>query len=109
MYEGGGEAIYLLSCVLGGMAFFAEAEQIQTWKWWGRTTLFWSVANIDFKNYLPINVGLAKWPTIWEIFTAAGAKVEVDSWYSSFVIAKFSRQILNKIIFYNHYDTVPAD
>ena len=47
-----------------------------------------------------------------EIFTAAGAKVEVDDSYTApFVIAKFfsPNPDAKTIIFYNHYDTVPAD
>ena len=46
-----------------------------------------------------------------EIFTAAGAKVEVDDSYTApFVIAKFFSQIQTQNHhLYNHYDTVPAD
>ena len=47
-----------------------------------------------------------------EIFTAAGAKVMIDDSHTApFILAKFlsSNPAAKTIIFYNHYDTVPAD
>ena len=47
-----------------------------------------------------------------EIFKRVGAEVEIDESYTApFVMAHFksSRPNAKTIIFYNHYDTVPAD
>ena len=68
---------------------------------------------ISKRSIFAQQIGLKEVATyLGEIFTAAGAKVTVDDSYTApFVIAKFisPNPDAKTIIFYNHYDTVPAD
>ena len=70
-------------------------------------------ALISKKSIFAQQVGLQEVAAyLKEIFIKAGAEVELDESYTApFVIAKFKSQnpTAKTIIFYNHYDTVPAD
>lgn len=65
------------------------------------------------KSIFAQQVGLQEVATyLAEIFDHSGAEVQVDSTYTApFVIARFDspRADAKTLIFYNHYDTVPAD
>ena len=97
------------------MPFATEAEQIRKFENDEVAQHYFEVLRtlISKKSIFAQQVGLKEVANyLGEIFTAAGAKVEVDDSYTApFVIAKFFSPNPNAktIIFYNHYDTVPAD
>lgn len=68
---------------------------------------------ISKKSIFAQQIGLADVATyLKEMFEEAGAEVVLDDSYAApFVIARFasSRPDAKTLIFYNHYDTVPAD
>ena len=68
---------------------------------------------ISKKSIFAQQIGLKEVATyLGEIFTAAGAKVMIDDSYTApFVLAEFQSDNpeAKTIIFYHHYDTVPAD
>ena len=97
------------------MPFATEAEQIRKFENDEVAQHYFEVLRtlISKKSIFAQQVGLKEVANyLGEIFTAAGAKVEVDDSYTApFVIAKFfsPNPEAKTIIFYNHYDTVPAD
>ena len=97
------------------MPFAKEAEQIRKFENDEVAQHYFEVLRtlISKKSIFAQQVGLKEVANyLGEIFTAAGAKVEVDDSYTApFVIAKFfsPNPEAKTIIFYNHYDTVPAD
>ena len=97
------------------MPFATEAEQIRKFENDEVAQHYFEVLRtlISKKSIFAQQVGLKEVANyLGEIFTAAGAKVEVDDSYTApFVIAKFfsPNPDAKTIIFYNHYDTVPAD
>ncbi len=68
---------------------------------------------ISKKSVFAQQVGLKEVANyLGEIFKRVGAEVEIDETYTApFVMAHFksSRPDAKTLIFYNHYDTVPAD
>lgn len=97
------------------MTFTREAEQIHKFENDEVAQHYFEVLRtlISKKSIFAQQIGLKEVANyLGEIFTAAGAKVTVDESYTApFVIAKFFSPDPNAktIIFYNHYDTVPAD
>ncbi|KXT74024.1 Acetylornithine deacetylase/Succinyl-diaminopimelate desuccinylase or related deacylase [Streptococcus sp. DD10] len=97
------------------MAFSTESEQIRKFENDEVAQHYFEVLRtlISKKSIFAQQIGLKEVATyLGEIFTAAGAKVTVDESHTApFVIAKFfsTNPHAKTIIFYNHYDTVPAD
>ncbi|MBP2622784.1 M20/M25/M40 family metallo-hydrolase [Streptococcus oricebi] len=97
------------------MVFATEQEQIEKFQTDEVTQHYFEVLRtlIAKKSVFAQQVGLYEVAHyLGEIFTAAGAKVQIDDAYTApFVIAEFksSNPKAKTIIFYHHYDTVPAD
>ena len=97
------------------MTFSSEEEQIKRFEEDMVVQDYIAVlrALIAKKSIFAQQVGLQEVAAyLKEIFTKAGAEVELDESYTApFVIATFKSQnpTAKTIIFYNHYDTVPAD
>lgn len=97
------------------MTFSSEEEQIKKFEQDIVTQEYIAILRtlIAKKSIFAQQVGLQEVAAyLKEIFTKAGAEVELDDNYTApFVIAKFksSNPTAKTIIFYNHYDTVPAD
>lgn len=97
------------------MTFSSEEEQIKKFEQDIVTQEYIAILRtlIAKKSIFAQQVGLQEVAAyLKEIFTRAGAEVELDDSYTApFVIAKFksSNPTAKTIIFYNHYDTVPAD
>ncbi|MCS4488868.1 M20/M25/M40 family metallo-hydrolase [Streptococcus sciuri] len=97
------------------MSFSTEKEQLAKFQQDEISQHYFEVLRtlISKKSIFAQNIGLKDVATyLGEVFTAAGAHVIVDDSYTApFVIAEFksSRKDAKTIIFYNHYDTVPAD
>ena len=97
------------------MTFSSEEEQIKRFEEDMVAQDYIAVlrALIAKKSIFAQQVGLQEVAAyLKEIFTKAGAEVELDESYTApFVIATFKSQnpTAKTIIFYNHYDTVPAD
>lgn len=97
------------------MPFSTETEQIKKFENDEVAQHYFEVLRtlISKKSIFAQQVGLQEVANyLGEIFTAAGAKVMIDDSYTApFVLAEFlsSHPAAKTIIFYNHYDTVPAD
>lgn len=97
------------------MVFSTETEQIEKFQNDEVAQHYFEVLRtlISKKSIFAQQIGLKDVANyLGEIFTAAGAHVIVDDTYTApFVIAEFksSNPDAPTIIFYNHYDTVPAD
>ena len=97
------------------MPFSTETEQIKKFENDEVAQHYFEVLRtlISKKSIFAQQVGLQEVANyLGEIFTAAGAKVMIDDSYTApFVLAEFlsSNPAAKTIIFYNHYDTVPAD
>ena len=97
------------------MAFATEEEQIQKFQQDEVSQHYFEVLRtlIAKKSVFAQQVGLVEVARyLGEIFTLAGATVTIDeSHRAPFVIARFrsSNPEAKTIIFYQHYDTVPAD
>ena len=97
------------------MPFSTETEQIKKFENDEVAQHYFEVLRtlISKKSIFAQQVGLQEVANyLGEIFTAAGAKVMIDDSYTApFVLAEFlsSNPVAKTIIFYNHYDTVPAD
>lgn len=97
------------------MPFSTETEQIKKFEHDEVAQHYFEVLRtlISKKSIFAQQVGLQEVANyLGEIFTAAGAKVMIDDSYTApFVLAEFlsSNPAAKTIIFYNHYDTVPAD
>ena len=97
------------------MPFSTESEQIKKFENDEVAQHYFEVLRtlISKKSIFAQQIGLKKVATyLGEIFTAAGAKVMIDDSYTApFVLAEFQSDNpeAKTIIFYHHYDTVPAD
>ena len=97
------------------MPFSTESEQIKKFENDEVAQHYFEVLRtlISKKSIFAQQIGLKEVATyLGEIFTAAGAKVMIDDSYTApFVLAEFhsDNPEAKTIIFYNHYDTVPAD
>lgn len=97
------------------MPFSTETEQIKKFENDEVAQHYFEVLRtlISKKSIFAQQVGLQEVANyLGEIFTAAGAKVMIDDSYTApFVLAEFlsSNSAAKTVIFYNHYDTVPAD
>ena len=97
------------------MAFFSEKEQLQKFEEDELAQAYFEVLRelIAKKSIFAQQIGLKEVADyLREVFEEAGAEVTVDASYRApFVIARFKSSNPNakSIIFYNHYDTVPAD
>ncbi len=97
------------------MPFSTETEQIKKFENDEVAQHYFEVLRtlISKKSIFAQQIGLHEVANyLGEIFTAAGAKVMIDDSYTApFVLAEFlsSNPAAKTIIFYNHYDTVPAD
>ena len=97
------------------MPFSTESEQIKKFENDEVTQHYLEVLRtlISKKSIFAQQIGLKEVATyLGEIFTAAGAKVMIDDSYTApFVLAEFQSDNpeAKSIIFYHHYDTVPAD
>lgn len=97
------------------MPFSTESEQIKKFENDEVAQHYFEVLRtlISKKSIFAQQVGLKEVATyLGEIFTAAGAKVMIDDSYTApFVLAEFQSDNpeAKTIIFYHHYDTVPAD
>ncbi|MBP2621406.1 M20/M25/M40 family metallo-hydrolase [Streptococcus panodentis] len=97
------------------MPFSTENEQIKKFENDEVAQHYFEVLRtlISKKSIFAQQIGLKEVAEyLGEIFTAAGAKVTVDDSYTApFVMADFKSDNpdAKTIIFYNHYDTVPAD
>ena len=97
------------------MPFSTESEQIKKFENDEVTQHYFEVLRtlISKKSIFAQQIGLKEVATyLGEIFTAAGAKVMIDDSYTApFVLAEFQSDNpeAKTIIFYHHYDTVPAD
>ena len=97
------------------MPFSTETEQIKKFENDEVAQHYFEVLRtlISKKSISAQQVGLQEVANyLGEIFTAAGAKVMIDDSYTApFILAEFlsSNPAAKTIIFYNHYDTVPAD
>lgn len=97
------------------MPFSTESEQIKKFENDEVAQHYFEVLRtlISKKSIFAQQFGLKEVATyLGEIFTAAGAKVIIDDSYTApFVLAEFQSDNpeAKTIIFYNHYDTVPAD
>ncbi|MGT2950380.1 peptidase M20 [Streptococcus cuniculi] len=92
-----------------------QAEQIKKFEEDAITQTYFEKLKvlISKKSIFAQQVGLLDVATyLQEIFEEAGAEVTLDNSYAApFVMAKFASPVANAktLIFYNHYDTVPAD
>ena len=97
------------------MPFSTESEQIKKFENDEVAQHYFEVLRtlISKKSIFAQQIGLKEVATyLGEIFTAAGAKVMIDDSYTApFVLAEFQwdNPEAKTIIFYHHYDTVPAD
>ena len=97
------------------MPFSTETEQIKKFENDEVAQHYFEVLRtlISKKSIFAQQIGLQEVANyLGEIFTAPGAKVMIDDSYTApFVLAEFlsSNPAAKTIIFYNHYDTVPAD
>ena len=97
------------------MPFSTESEQIKKFENDEVAQHYFEVLRtlISKKSIFAQQIGLKEVAAyLGEIFTAAGAKVMIDDSYTApFVLAEFQSDNpeAKTIIFYNHYDTVPAD
>ena len=97
------------------MPFSTESEQIKKFENDEVAQHYFEVLRtlISKKSIFAQHIGLKEVATyLGEIFTAAGAKVMIDDSYTApFVLAEFQSDNpeAKTIIFYHHYDTVPAD
>lgn len=97
------------------MAFSSEREQIEKFKNDEVAQHYFEVLRtlISKKSIFAQQIGLADVAAyLGEVFSSVGAEVTIDESYTApFVIAKFKspNPDAKTIIFYNHYDTVPAD
>ena len=97
------------------MPFSTESEQIKKFENDEVAQHYFEVMRtlISKKSIFAQQIGLKEVATyLGEIFTAAGAKVMIDDSYTApFVLAEFQSDNpeAKTIIFYHHYDTVPAD
>lgn len=97
------------------MSFSTESEQIKKFENDEVAQHYFEVLRtlISKKSIFAQQIGLKEVATyLGEIFTAAGAKVMIDDSYTApFVLAEFQSENpeAKTIIFYHHYDTVPAD
>ena len=97
------------------MAFFSEKEQLQKFEEDEVAQAYFEILRelIAKKSIFAQQVGLNDVANyLREVFEEAGAEVTVDASYRApFVIARFksSNPDAKSVIFYNHYDTVPAD
>ena len=97
------------------MPFPTESEQIKKFENDEVAQHYFEVLRtlISKKSIFAQQIGLKEVATyLGEIFTAAGAKVMIDDSYTApFVLAEFQSDNpeAKTIIFYHHYDTVPAD
>ncbi|VUW96249.1 Succinyl-diaminopimelate desuccinylase [Streptococcus constellatus] len=97
------------------MTFSSEEEQIKKFEQDVVTQEYIAILRtlIAKKSIFAQQVGLQEVAAyLKEIFTKAGAEVELDNSYTApFVIATFKspKPTAKTVIFYNHYDTVPAD
>lgn len=97
------------------MAFSSEQEQIEKFETDPIVQKYFAILRtlISKKSVFAQQVGLADVAHyLAQVFEEAGAVVEVDESYTApFVIAQFRsrRPDAKTLIFYNHYDTVPAD
>ncbi|KXT64170.1 M20/M25/M40 family metallo-hydrolase [Streptococcus sp. DD04] len=97
------------------MPFSTESEQIKKFENDEVAQHYFEVLRtlISKKSIFAQQIGLKEVATyLGEIFTAVGAKVMIDDSYTApFVLAEFQSDNpeAKTIIFYNHYDTVPAD
>lgn len=97
------------------MPFSTESEQIKKFENDEVAQHYFEVLRtlISKKSIFAQQIGLKEVAEyLGEIFTAAGAKVMIDDSYTApFVLAEFKSDNpeAKTIIFYNHYDTVPAD
>ena len=97
------------------MPFSTESEQIKKFENDEVAQHYFEVLPtlISKKSIFAQQIGLKEVATyLGEIFTAAGAKVMIDDSYTApFVLAEFQSDNpeAKTIIFYHHYDTVPAD
>ena len=97
------------------MPFSTESEQIKKFENDEVAQHYFEVLRTltSKKSIFAQQIGLKEVATyLGEIFTAAGAKVIIDDSYTApFVLAEFQSDNpeAKTIIFYNHYDTVPAD
>ena len=97
------------------MVFPSQEEQIEKFEKDHVAQHYFEVLRtlISKKSVFAQQVGLKEVARyLGEIFKRVGAEVEIDESYTApFVMAHFKSSRLNAktIIFYNHYDTVPAD
>ena len=97
------------------MPFSTESEQIKKFENDEVAQHYFEVLRtlISKKSIFAQQIGLKEVATyLGEIFTAAGAKVMIDDSYTApFLLAEFQSDNpeAKTIIFYHHYDTVPAD
>ena len=97
------------------MPFSTESEQIKKFENDEVAQHYFEVLRtlISKKSIFAQQIGLKEVATyLGEIFTAAGSKVMIDDSYTApFVLAEFQSDNpeAKTIIFYHHYDTVPAD
>lgn len=97
------------------MPFFSEKEQIEKFERDELTQFYFEVLRtlVAKKSIFAQQVGLAEVAAyLAQVFEEAGAEVVVDYSYTApFVMAQFrsKRPDAKTLIFYNHYDTVPAD
>lgn len=97
------------------MPFSTESEQIKKFENDEVAQHYFEVLRtlISKKSIFAQQIGLKEVATyLGEIFTTAGAKVMIDDSYTApFVLAEFQSDNpeAKTIIFYHHYDTVPAD
>ena len=97
------------------MPFSTESEQVKKFEIDEVAQHYFEVLRtlISKKSIFAQQIGLKEVATyLGEIFTAAGAKVMIDDSYTApFVLAEFQSDNpeAKTIIFYHHYDTVPAD
>ena len=97
------------------MPFSTESEQIKKFENDEVAQHYFEVLRtlISKKSIFAQQIGLKEVAAyLGEIFTAAGAKVMIDDSYTApFVLAEFQSDNpeAKTIIFYHHYDTVPAD
>lgn len=97
------------------MAFPSEEEQLRKFRNDEVAQHYFEVLRtlISKKSIFAQNIGLYDVAAyLGEIFSRVGAEVTVDETYAApFVLAKFKspNPDAKTIIFYQHYDTVPAD
>ena len=97
------------------MAFSSEEEQLRKFRNDEIAQHYFEVLRtlISKKSIFAQNIGLYDVAAyLGEIFSGVGAEVTIDETYTApFVLAKFKspNPDAKTIIFYQHYDTVPAD